>query len=352
MDEILKKILNAAALAPSGENCQPWQVKLSQNKIDLFNDPSKDTSLYNFGQKGSMSAVGAFLENLIVASKALGLDPQIVLFPNKANENWIATINFSGVEAKPDKLYSSIFKRSTNRKLYKKTVFSEEQLDAIRSSGPEVGDVEVKLIKDSEQIRILSDPISLNERLIFENEYLHNFFYDHLRWTKEEDKKYRNGFFVKTLELKIPQKFFLKLLRSWKLTQFAQKIGISRQIAKDNAKNYASASVLGVITIPTNSAQDFVLAGRAMERVWLKITSMGLSMQPMTGVLFFMQNILANQTNQFSQQQIKAIQNAFQQIKNAFEPGNRTISLLFRIGDGGEPSARSSRFDLSEILLQ
>lgn len=350
MEEKIQKVIEAAILAPSGENCQPWQIKLDGNKIDLFNNPQKDTSLYNHNQKGSMVALGAFIENFMIASKVQGLNIQINMFPDPSNEDWIATINFSQTFPVNDPIYEAIFRRTTNRKAYKKVNLSEEQKFSIINSASEIGVGQVKLLVDKEKIKKLSHPISLNEQLIFENPFLHKFFYGHIRWTKEEDDKLKDGFYIKTLELKLPQKFALKILRSWKWAQRAKKIGITRQIAKDNAKNYMSASALGIVVIPGNSRRDYVNAGRIMERIWLKVTSIGLSLQPMTGVLFFMQKFLADESKEFSSQEIQLIKNAYEEISNGFGVQDQTIAMLFRIGDGGEPSARSSRFQISEVI--
>jgi hypothetical protein len=350
MDEKIQKVLEAAILAPSGENCQPWLVRFGQNKIDLFNDPKKDESLYNHDQKGSMVASGAFIENLLIASKTLGLDAQINLFPDNSDEDFVASINFSSSAPAPDSLYEPIFKRTSNRKAYKRVYLSDELKSSIIDSAREIGTGQVLFIDDQAEIKKLSKPISLNEQLIFENPLLHEFFYNHVRWTEEEDEKYKNGFYIKTLELKPPQKFMMKLLRSWKWAEMAKKVGITKQIAKDNAKNYSTASGLGIVTVSSNSRKDYLLAGRIMERIWLKVTLAGLSLQPMTGVLFFIQRITAGETKEFKPEEIELIKKSYSEIANGFGAEGQTIAMLFRIGDGGEPSARSPRFGLKEIL--
>jgi len=47
MKEVIKKIIEAGIMAPSGENCQPWRFEVRGNKISIFNIPERDTSLYN-----------------------------------------------------------------------------------------------------------------------------------------------------------------------------------------------------------------------------------------------------------------------------------------------------------------
>ena len=44
MIEDIKKIIEAAVQAPSGENCQPWRFEILNNNIKLFNVPERDQS--------------------------------------------------------------------------------------------------------------------------------------------------------------------------------------------------------------------------------------------------------------------------------------------------------------------
>jgi len=80
MDDI-KKILEAAVHAPSGENCQPWRFEISDDEIRVFNLPERDQSLYNHGQMASYVAHGALIGNIFVASPTFGYRARINLFP-------------------------------------------------------------------------------------------------------------------------------------------------------------------------------------------------------------------------------------------------------------------------------
>ena len=69
MEETIKKIINYAVWAPSGDNSQPWKFSLKGNQVSIFNLPEKDNPFLNFEQKGSYIAHGSLLENMnIIAS--------------------------------------------------------------------------------------------------------------------------------------------------------------------------------------------------------------------------------------------------------------------------------------------
>lgn len=63
--EDIKKILEAAVQAPSGDNSQPWRFEIRDRdgEIRIFNIPERDKSLYNYGQMASCVAHGALIEN-------------------------------------------------------------------------------------------------------------------------------------------------------------------------------------------------------------------------------------------------------------------------------------------------
>ena len=73
--------------APSGENCQPWRFIVDGDKIKIFNIPERDTSLYNVLQFGSFVAHGALIENMLIASSAVGCRGIIQLFPDPRDKN-------------------------------------------------------------------------------------------------------------------------------------------------------------------------------------------------------------------------------------------------------------------------
>jgi hypothetical protein len=120
------------------------------------------------------------------------------------------------------------------------------------------------------------------------------------------------------------------------------KIGMAKFIAKENAKLYASASVIGTIITDDND-RKFVDVGRLMQRIWLKVTQLGLSMHLVTGVLFLAQRINAGESFGLSDEHVRRVQAAFQTIKGTFKVDDGVIALMFRIGHAEKPSGISSR---------
>lgn len=347
MNEVIKKIVYAGIMAPSGDNCQPWRFEVADNEIRLFNLPERDNSLYNFRQNASMIAHGAVIENMVIAASSFGYRLQVRLFPSQKDENYIASCALVKDEAiSKDFLTDFIDKRVTNRKKYNPSPLNVTQLDFLLRTNNEFTGATIEIIDEMEKVKSLAKILSNNEKLVLENRDLHHFLFNHIRWTESEERRKKDGLYIKTLELGPPQKLGFKLFRHWFLLRILNKIGASKKVASENAKIYGTSSAMIAFVIPDNKPVDFISAGRLMQRTWLKITSMDLSAQPLTGITFLWQRVLANATTAFTVEQTNLIANTYYTIKQIFGISDSgTVALVLRIGDGGRPSATSSRLD-------
>lgn len=340
--EIIQKILEAGVRAPSGSNSQPWRFGVKDDQIFVFALPEKDHPVLNFRNRGTWVAHGALLENILVASSKLGYDAKFDLFPDKNNRNLVAKVKLMKSNPKEESLYKAIFERTTNRKPFKTGPLTSAQKSELLSAGLAVDESVVRLIEDKKDIDTLAKASSVNEIVMLGNQLLHKLFFKEIVWTEEEEKKRGGGLYLKTMELKPPQQFALKTLFShWSVMNFLSKIGFLGAIARGNAKIYASAAACGVIVVEDRD-ESFVSAGRAMERIWLTSTKMGLSFHLITGVLFLWQRIKAGMTSEFSDKEVRLVRDAYRAIASVCGvPDNKVIALLFRVGYGDQPTARS-----------
>ena len=357
MREIIEKIIEAGIMAPSGENCQPWRFKVKGNKVFtgfprkvlpkgqvlIFNIPERDQSLYSWGQWASFVAHGALIENMSIAAGHFGYELLGEFFPDASDKNLVAIVSIQKIEKKDEPLFNSLKRRSTNRKPYEKKILKNKEYKELLNL-PQYGNAHVVLTQDVKKKQTIAHAASMNEKLLFENSYLHRFFFSHINWTKKEDEEKKIGFYIKTFELPKPAEFAFKLFSNWRILQVLNKIGASNMVAKTNAGIYASSSVMGVIIIKDKTPKDFVMAGRMFERIWLKATSMGLSMQPLTGILFLMHRIRAGKINEFSLSQIQLVTTAYERMAKAFGISpEKTMAITFRIGKSSSPTARALR---------
>lgn len=342
--ESIQKILDEAVWAPSGENCQPWKFLVSGNEIKVFNLPEKDLSLYNFNQFGSYISHGAVIENIVIAAKEVGYNSDVSVFPNPQNPNHVSTIVLSKQEKiEKDPLFPYIEKRVSNRNPYEDRLINQDQESRLLSAAKEVEGTELKLISDEKKKTKLGKYLSVSDRLLFENRKLHDFLFSHIIWDEKESQEKKSGFYIKELALPPPIEKIFKLLRNWDKVEILNKFGFSKMAAKGNVKLYSKVSALGAVLSRSNTPKDYIFAGRAMQRVWLEATGLGLSIQPVTGIIFFIQRIITGDKESFSEEHSKMIADAFDGITKEFEIGGKNIAMLFRLGYTNKEAFKSLR---------
>ena len=348
MEEAISEILGAAVQAPSGGNSQPWQFRIRESTIELIALPEKDHPILNFRNRGTFVAHGALLENLLIAASKFGYRGEIELFPGE-DPNFVARVNLIKAPPEESPLHSAIFLRATNRKSYKDHKLGLHDEQELRSSIDQFGMVKVEFVTDSAQLKTLGRALSTSEIVMFENRTLHKLFFNELVWTTEEEKRKKCGLYLKTMELESPQQKALRLFRYWPIMSLCNKFGFARFIAASNAKIYGSASVMcGIIIEPKD--ENFVSAGRAMERLWLQATKMGLSGHLITGVPFFWQRISSGEFPELASRHVAEVKKAYQDLASVFRVGeNRLLAMVLRLGEADLPSARSSRLPPSII---
>lgn len=348
--DAMREILMAGIQAPSGENAQPWRFKIEGEKAYLFNRPEADRSLYNFLQHGSYVAHGALLENVRIAAASQGYETVVKLFPDKQAVDLVATIEFKKAAPKREPLYDAIPKRATNRKPYDGSPLSETEKRELLA-GTEFS-VRLMLVEDREKIAALAKAASINETMLIRNKNVHDFFFSHVRWTPEENELQPNGFYIKTLELKPPQAAAFKLFRRWGAAKLAARLGMAGAIGGDNEKIYNTASAIIAVVAKGSAPEHLVRGGSALERAWLTATKLGLSVQPMAGALFLAEGATAGNRGSFSDEERADLEATRRTFYGTFgvDSAKEHIVLAFRVGRGGEPSARAARFPLDAFF--
>jgi len=336
--EIINKILEAAVRAPSGDNVQPWEFKVSEGytRIDLYNLPEKDNSYYNYNQLASYIAHGAVIENIAIASGHLGYKAEINLFPDDGRLNLVASIELIKGEDQETPLYDAIFERNTNRFKYRRTEVSEEVIDKLSESVKNIDTAKVSLIFQQDQINKLAKELMVNDRLVFERKDIHHFLFDKIRWNKMQIEETKDGMPVDTLGLNFIEKLTFPVMRFWSFVKIANYFGLSRIIGLKCWWNCRTSSILGMVSVRGSEKVDFVRGGRAIQRLWLQTTIQGLSLQPIIGLTLLINRLKQNKLESFSDKHLKYVQRSAEVLPELFSLNRSdTFIMGFRIGIGG-----------------
>lgn len=344
MQEDIEKILESAVWAPSGDNSQPWKFKINENTLEIHYTPNIDHPILNFNDSGSFIAHGALIENIVLIARQQGLTSLVKVFPNASNRNVTAHVSFQKGNEKKDELVDYIKSRHTNRRNYKNIALTPSQKDELLSVNKYFNVGKVKLIEDVKKRKMIGRIGSIMEEIALQTKELHRLFFKSILWNRKDSLSGTKGLYIKTLELPLPIQKLFKVLKYWPFQKLMNFIGFYKLAALSNARIYASGGAMGIVSIPKLSSENFIEAGRMMQRFWLIATKLNLSLQPVTGLMFLAQRIEAGDKNIFSDKQVKQIKDSVQLIRREFNlKENEFPAMMFRIGEAKPPTDRTGR---------
>lgn len=342
--DIIKNILEHAVNAPSGNNSQPWKFVVKENIIYIHNISDGDITPYNFDQKGSYIAHGALIENISIVALKYGYLANVEIFPDKDNVNIIAIVTLDKAEPRKDQLFDFIISRATNRRTYQKTPLKSEYREEILKTHREVDrGGKIKLVEDIKEIEKVAWALGLHERLIFENKMIHGIVFSSILWSEKENTKKRKGLYIKTKFPDMPSFMLpmMKIFGNWLFVNIVNKLGLAKKIQKQSAESCISSSALCAILVDGETNEDYLKGGRLLQRIWLTITKLGLSLQPMTGIPYLARRILAGDPSGFSPEQVELIKQANEEINSVFNENGKTVLMIFRIGYDPKPPVKT-----------
>ena len=352
--EHIYRILDLARWAPSGDNTQPWRFEILDNEHILVHGfDTRDHIVYDLDGHASQLAVGALLETLLIAASGVGRQARISRRPDTPETHLLFDVQFEKVaHASPDSLLPYIETRVVQRR----------PMSIKPLTGP--------------QKQALADALPPSYRVVWfegfaKRWHLARFMFDNakIRLTIPE------GFAVHSTiiewgaqfsEDRIPDQavgvdpLTARLMRwvmgsDWARVEFFNKYllgDLPPRIQLDLLPGVACAAHFALLT-PTalQTVDDYLAAGRAMQRFWLTAASLGLFIQPeMTPVIFTRYH---RQQRIFTQMGRTAglARNLNAQLAD-FLPGENLGALFFigRLGTGPGPQARSTRKPVASLL--
>jgi hypothetical protein len=340
--EDVKKIIEAGNLAPSGSNSQPWEFKVKDNVIEVIARPEKDHPILNFKNRGTYIAHGALIENIDIASKYFGYEPEIEIFPYKEDKNVTARIilnrNLSSLSESD--LFDAIARRCSNRKLFKREKVNNEVKNyLLKDLNLFDKDVEVLIIEDdkiSEAAKFLANEIVV----FFQNKKLHKFMYNEILWN-EDDQKIKPGLYIKTLEIPPQAIKIFKALGNWYVAKLLSKISFLKKLKEANVYKNSSCSLMIGVVVKTEEAINYINAGRVIEKIWLRATKQNLSVQFMAGLFFLWQQLNFGKKEIFNNPNIEIINESYKNLSEIFGAKNGYLIGVLRIGISDPSSAVS-----------
>lgn len=356
-DEELTKILEAATRAPSAGNNQPWQWYYDDGLLYLFHEKSRTKSFGDYNDIASHVALGACIENLEIACFNLNIRSNVVYFPLGNNNKLIACITFNLNAAaaelhRPKELGEMIFMRETNRGLGERAPIPDNVYEQLKNAAASIKGCELHLKTSDKELEQLKELMGAAERLRLLHEEGHFEFYEkEIRWNDEHSLETRDGIDIGTVDVSPAEVVGLKLVKDPKVVKLLSTWGGGKALEKMAAKAVDAASAIGLITMPSFTPENFVLGGRAVERVWLTANENKISLQPMLALpLHFARLVYGNGEGMpdFMKMEFEELRKKYLSIFPGID--SKGEIFLFRLSIAEHPKIKSYRYPLSKVL--
>ncbi|HXH81550.1 MAG TPA: hypothetical protein VNN07_01330 [Candidatus Tectomicrobia bacterium] len=346
----MRALVGAATTAPSGDNCQPWRFRWDAAHLDILLDRDRSESFYDVRNLATWISLGAVLENVAIAGRALGVRATPTLFPRAPDADVVARVRLEYADIVPEPLAAAIEARCVNRRPYASTPIPPPVRSGLDAAAKACGDVRLHLVEDTAGKRRAARAAAANDPLLFAHRALHDGLYRWLRWTDAEVSRQRDGMPIGTLELSAIERPGFRLLGSWPVARALATARLTRGLRVRAAAVYRRSAAIGLISTDRVAPEPFVSAGRLLQRAWLVATVAGFGFQPITGMTFLILRRLLGEPG-LEARHLTVVASAQQDLLAAFpESAGRYPAVLFRLGSARPPSARSPRRPIDEVL--
>ncbi|HEX6746199.1 MAG TPA: Rv1355c family protein, partial [Longimicrobium sp.] len=351
--ELVRFVVEHGTLAPSAANRQPWRFNWDGERLWVMHDRGRSASLLDPNHRAAYLALGAAVENIAVAAAHRGVRARTEPFPRPRDPSVAAAIAFDAGDGGLDDdaaLFPLLGERVTNRRVARRVPLGAgamtELADAARVRG-----ARLDLLTTDDELAGLARVVGAGERIRHLIRELHREMADELRWSDEEARRAGDGIPVDALELSPQQRAALRVAARPEVAATLRELGGGRAFGERAEKAIRHSSAVGLLTVGGIAPASALRGGRAVERVWLTATSLGLAVHPVTALVYMFEMLDGSAATVFSareREELRELRARFDALFEAAE-GNTRL-LLFRVGVAGAPSARAPRLPLESVL--
>ncbi len=265
--ETLMRAIEAAVLAPSSHNSQPWRFKLLPDGVDLFANRLRALPVVDPEGRELTISCGAALFHLRLALRQAGFVAEVSLLPGVGGGDHLARVRCVGraePSAHEEALFAAIRKRHTHRAAFAKRNVEAKLLGRLVDAAGTEG-VTLRAL-DAWQQSSVAGWIAEGDRLQGANA---EFRRELAAWVHAKDEE--NGVGMSAAQLGVHG------LGARLMPVFLRELNWGRVQGKRDYQLAMSAPVLAVLVSGGDTVRDWLETGCALERMLLEATSMGLA---------------------------------------------------------------------------
>jgi sulfur-carrier protein adenylyltransferase/sulfurtransferase len=348
----IEKILDLARWAPSGDNTQPWRFEIVDDmNLVVHGFDTRDHCVYDLDGHASQLALGCLLETMVIAASGSGFRVEISRRAEMPEAQPTFDVRFVAAEIAPDPLLPCIPERRVQRRAMRARRLRADEKSALEQALAPHYTILWKetwaekwqaagLMYANAKIRLTSPEAYRVHRAIIE-------------WDAQfsETMVPDQAVGVDPLTLKLMR----WAMQSWTRIDILNRYfmgTVAPRVQLDLIPGLACAAHFGLVAdAAAESLDDYVAAGRAVQRFWLTATQLGLQLQPEMTPVIFSRYIRAGRAFTASPAPLalaKKLAGRFAEFVGR-ENAPRTV-FLGRLGEGAAASARSTRLPLARLM--
>jgi nitroreductase len=274
--DLARALIGAAVLAPSHWNTQPWRFEVEGNSIRLLADPTRALPAADPERRSMMIALGAALENMLVAARAYGLRPNVTYLPDDGARGIAAEVSWTEGDARRDRaLFATIPARRTNRNEYDgRAIFPQNRAQLMAQAMDDFG---LFWLDDREALRDVADVAFEATRTQARDPRIEAEHYAWMRFSDRDARRRGDGVTSDAMEYGGIAHWMPG--HSFDPSSWFHRFGVesaSRQ-ARDGVR---SSGGLALLTSARRGSATWLMAGQVYQRFALKATQLGIAHQP------------------------------------------------------------------------
>jgi hypothetical protein len=361
--EDLQRIVSYGALAPSGDNCQPWLFTAEKDgtEMEALLDVTRDPSPYNVGQMASLVAVGAAIENMRQATAALyskKVTWQSVgdgALPMQTRP--VAKLKIGeAIPAPHIAMLRALEQRQTHRGRFESKPLNGGEREVLEGTVQEIGaefpEVRVQVWSGEAQRAEYIRLVGLSDPLLFDVVPFRRHLFHQIRWNDPKKPLPEDGMPIATLNAGFMDRMSLRMFSSSEtISSVASTLGAGKIFGDFNVKLAKASSVFVAVIAESPTVPAVLRAGAAMEKIWLAGTAAGLCVQPLTSPMIHTWRKRHGDMSIYTTKQAACVEHIAESLtKLCAVPTPALPVMILRIGRAQPLDARCGRRPVSEIL--
>ncbi|TFW19279.1 nitroreductase family protein [Duganella callida] len=346
----LQQVLNLTRWAPSGDNTQPWRFEIVDDmQVRVHCQDTRDHVVYDLDGRPSQIAFGAMLETMHIAASAQGWRAETERVADSPEQAPVFAVRFHADPAvRADPLLGAIETRSVQRRAMSTRPLTAAEKQALQDCVG--GDYQVQWLEGFGNRLKAARLMYRNAGLRLTMPEAYEVHRDIIEWDAQfsEDKVPDQALGVDAMTLRLMRWG----MRSWRrLERLNAVLGTSApRLQMDLIPGLACAAhfVIRAHRAP-QGIDDYVAAGRAVQRFWLTLTALGLSMQPEMTPLIFARYVSNGVRFSRDDKLLALAASLREELQRVIGTGGAPV-FMGRLGAGPAARARSLRKALPRLM--